>query len=173
MRVRRGNGEDGFTLIELMVVVLVIGALVAIAVPTFLKSHDNAKGRAAQSNARSALSAVKTFHAENEAYWLTSDAHTRTLLQAAEPSLGWGAAMGNPSGTPEEVSWSSTATTIVIAVRSKTGDCFYIRDDADLDSATAGTWFGKTVGVACDADGAGPVWKKTAAEGWPPVGESA
>ena len=44
LRARRdGNGEDGFTLIELMVVVLIIAILIAIAIPTFLGAQNKAK----------------------------------------------------------------------------------------------------------------------------------
>ena len=177
MRTRPEAREDGFTLIELMVVVLIIGVLVGIAVPTFLTAQSGAKGKAAQSNARTALSAAKVLHTEQEAYWVTSNVNTLSLLQAAEPSLGWVATMGNPSGSTDNISWTSTATQFVIAVRAKNNDCFWIRDTADITSANAGTWFGKTVNTTattCDADAAtGPVWKQSQSAGWPKSGASA
>ena len=52
--------EDGFTLIELMVVVLIIAILLAIAIPTFLGAQDRARDRAAQSDLRNAITAAKT-----------------------------------------------------------------------------------------------------------------
>src|SRR5262249_6810525 len=49
---RRRDGDEGFTLIELMVVVLIIAILIAIAIPTFLGARQRAQNRAAQSSLR-------------------------------------------------------------------------------------------------------------------------
>src|SRR6201987_4636944 len=65
---RLNNDEKGFTLIELMVVVLIIAILIAIAIPTFLGARSRAQDKQAQSNLRNALTAEKTYYTDNQAY---------------------------------------------------------------------------------------------------------
>ena len=81
---RRRDDEEGFTLIELMVVVLIIAILIAIAIPTFLGARQRAQDRAAQSDLRNGLTAEKTVYTDNQTY----DATTATM-QGIESSLNW------------------------------------------------------------------------------------
>jgi prepilin-type N-terminal cleavage/methylation domain-containing protein len=60
--------DKGFTLIELMVVVLIIAILLAIAIPTFLGAQNKAKDRSAQSSVRNALTNAKTIFADTGKY---------------------------------------------------------------------------------------------------------
>src|SRR5688572_32809414 len=75
--------DRGFTLIELMVVVLIIAILIAIAIPTFLGARARAQDRAAQSSLRNTVTAAKAIYTDREDY---ADA-TTTALAAGEPAL--------------------------------------------------------------------------------------
>lgn len=127
MQKRPGADQGGFSLIELMVVVLVIGALLAIAVPTFLIAQDNAKKKTATANVRTALSAIKTIFADKETYDFG-----RADLAAAEPSLDWGAIDGTPVGAgdgPQKIGWTNDPTSMTLVSKSKQGVCFWVKED--------------------------------------------
>jgi type IV pilus assembly protein PilA len=79
------SGEAGFTLIELMVVVLVIGILIAIALPTYLGARKRAQDRAMQTNMRSGLAAALAYYTEKQD-WNGFDA---TAASGEEPRIQW------------------------------------------------------------------------------------
>ena len=128
----RRDGEEGFTLIELMVVVLIIAILIAIAIPTFLGARERAQNSAAKSDVRNALVAAKTFYTDTETY-----TGTLAALPDIEPSLTYAAAASNTV-----VGVVETANTVCIGKVSKSGDEFSILETAT--GASAGTDYFKT-----------------------------
>ena len=152
LRARRdGNDEDGFTLIELMVVVLIIAILIAIAIPTFLGARQRAQDKAAQSSLRNSLTAAKTIYTDGEDY---TDATTGVggTLKATEPSLDF-VAHDAVSANPKSVSVLTTTDQITLAAVSKGGTCFAMQDTV-APAASAGTKFARVPGATCDADSA-------------------
>src|SRR5438552_14692590 len=87
---RHRDDQQGFTLIELMVVVLIIAILIAIAIPTFLGARKRAQDRATQSDLRNALTNEQVYYTDAQQY--TTDG---TQLTSIEPSLTYAAAVSS------------------------------------------------------------------------------
>jgi type IV pilus assembly protein PilA len=153
--------QAGFTLIELMVVVLIIAILIAIAIPTFLGARSRAQDRAAQSNLRNALTAQKTYYTDRQAYTVDT-----TALAGIEPTLSWAAnaavaASGSVYVAKATSTGGTTDDTVILGAKSASGTCFYIRDQASKGTTTTpGTWYARDTTCAAPASTtvAGSTW---------------
>ena len=83
---QRRQNEEGFTLIELMVVVLIMGILMAIAIPTFLSTRGSANDASAKSNATNAFTNEKSYYASNQSFVTPPAPHRRAGATTAAAS---------------------------------------------------------------------------------------
>jgi type IV pilus assembly protein PilA len=135
-----GAAEAGFTLIELMVVLLIIAILLAIAIPTFLGVTSSANDRATQSNLTNGLTEAESqFQANGQSYSGISAA-----LVSSAPEFTWTGSAGCSSTqtncisvSPVDVATLGDQAGVILAAMSKTGTCWYV---AQVGATPVTTW---------------------------------
>ena len=151
-----GSAEAGFTLIELMVVLLILAILLAIAIPTFLGVTGSANDRAAQSNLNTALTNAKSIYEQNNQTYPTGTATVTTgtvttgdlliavQIQSNEPSLPIATNPGTAAiGTGNVGALASTDGNgaVVYSLAKNTKECWWIADNPSAVTAN-GPWTG-------------------------------
>lgn len=90
------KNNRGFTLVELVVVIAIIGVLAAILVPSMLNYVKKARLKSANTNAKTAYNAVAEFLADKEAEGISQAAaladYGGTVINCATPPVGLNAA---------------------------------------------------------------------------------
>ncbi len=130
------NAESGFTLIELMVVLLIIAILLAIAIPTFLGVTGSANDRAAQSNLTNGLTEAAAVYQGNSQTF----AGIAGILPNSAPEFSWVSSSTTPTAGSNQISVATVdvavggtalsptndAQGVILAALSKNGNtCWY------------------------------------------------
>ena len=115
--IQRAKNQKGFTLVELMVVVLIIGILVMVAIPVFNNVQDNARKKAHDSNVR-ILQGAATMYVTSD--WDGAEKTADQMKAALENKYIDGTYPENPTESGAyEVTVSSTG---VVTVTPGIGD---------------------------------------------------
>jgi prepilin-type N-terminal cleavage/methylation domain-containing protein len=149
----RNRKEAGFTLIELMIVVLIVAILIAIGIPTFLGARTKSQERAAQVDLRQGLLTAKSFYTDNESFAGADQAATEAAYQALEPTVDF-TTVG--AANTDTVGVLASANDVLLVKESANGRFWCIAEIVS-PAASAGTFYGvdsaRPASVAeCQAD---------------------
>jgi prepilin-type N-terminal cleavage/methylation domain-containing protein len=115
--------ERGFTLVEVMVVIVVLGVLLALGIPTFFAARDRANDSAAKARATQALKSQRVAAADAEQRFRNA-----AELEAVEPSLDARPLTGAPSVLGVVyVKDPGTGAVVTLAAKSGSGKCFWTK----------------------------------------------
>ena len=108
----RGNNTKGFTLIELMIVIAIIGILAAIAIPNFISYRNKSFCSAAESDANAIASRIADYYS----------IPTRTA-EIGLSDIGGAAILSNQNSASIEAVDDDPSKTITITVVDSSGRC--------------------------------------------------
>jgi type IV pilus assembly protein PilA len=130
--VRKNYSEQGFSLIELMMVILIMAILMAIAVPTFISVQRRAQDEHARTTLSNAAKVAFIEFVPDGQFEDVTDPGAQTRYDNAEARYTWVAGDVDSDGpTTVSVDTEDTGerTMLVLAARSKSRRCFYLRMD--------------------------------------------
>ena len=129
--------EEGFTLVELVVVVLILGVLMAIAIPTFVSLTYSSRSRGTESNVSIALTDEAAYWTKNSVYGTISSS---PAISAIDPGINWVTSLTASNGQRKAVyaSASGSGSTSTVILGDEGSDKKYYWALESQNPATAG-----------------------------------
>lgn len=115
------RNQKGFTLIEIIAVLVILGILAAVAVPKYLDMSAQAKANAAQGEVAEIKSALNLAYSK---YFMTNGAAATTITQVVT-TAGWTVATDATLGTAPDNWVFQVSAGGVVTVKSRNADVAY------------------------------------------------
>jgi type IV pilus assembly protein PilA len=167
--------ESGFTLLELMVVLLIIAILTAIAIPSFMGSMASADDRGAQADLANVLTGAKAVYTQENGTYPAIGSLLPALVQDV-PDIHYTTVSSSDPFTvavEQDQDAASGDTGVVFTAKAQDGTCWYVTDTlgtavpSDGGVLNQGTWYGSSNsgGASCTTHWNGVVtdWRTS----WP------
>ncbi|MFY9265085.1 MAG: type II secretion system protein [Solirubrobacterales bacterium] len=125
----RTRGQAGFSLPELLVVVLFLGILTGIAVPSFLAQKDKARDACAKAQLRATYTAAMTYGVGNDSSFAGLDANAVNQIDRSIPTSATG---GCAQSQIFAIGQAPGAGASCVGIPDRDSFCVYLRMDSNV-----------------------------------------
>ena len=145
---RRATARKGFTLIELMIVVAIIGLLSAIAIPSFLRFQLKSKSSEGKTNLAAIRTSQQSHYSEFGFYVSASPSPAATLLNLKTTFTN----ADGPDDGFDQLGWQPEGLVLFnySVATSASGNAYTAAAGADIDADTNPQTWGYKKGAAAD-----------------------
>ena len=119
------NNDEGFTLVELLVVIIIIGILAAIAIPVFLSQREKGYDSAVKSDLRNAATAQETVLTESGSY-------SNVMADLTDAGFKYSAATNYDGGVAAMTATANAGDNFCLTATSKSGTAFQYSSQTGL-----------------------------------------
>jgi type IV pilus assembly protein PilA len=140
LRQRMARDESGFTLVELLVVMLILGLLIAVAIPTFFNQKQKANDADSKAMAHTAQTAIETYATDHNGSYVGANlAALQTIESTVDGTVSF---IGAPTATDYHLQVTNPVTSHTFDIVRTGGTFSYPCAPANTGGCPAGGWGG-------------------------------